>query len=571
MRVLPDADPGEPGSRTPLGYLLWLADQQKRSIVAGALFDTCWLLGLMLLPWALGHAIGDGILGAQHGALVRWVTVILVLSVMRAAMEPMRDRAGVNNWMQAAYRSAQLVGHHCTRVGQALTDQKSVGEIASVTNDSWQIGHIYYLTGGLLASVISYAVVSVILLRVSLLMGIVVLVGVPVFSWLLYVLGKPVKRRQDAQRAAAGLMTTLGGDVVAGLRILLGIGGDSHFLHRYRQASATTRERGMAMAGPVALIEALQVAAGGILIVGLTWVGAVQTIHGHLSAGDLVTFYGYAGFLAVPISLGSEAVTAWTRALVSADRILAVLAIEPAAGERGGPSEPTGAEIGVLHDSLSGLRIRPGTTVGIVAADPRESAALLDRIARFDDAALSRCPVFWDERPTTDIPLADIRSETVLVDTQPQFFTGGMRSELDPTGSHEDADILAALHTVCADDILRALPDGLDTGRIEGGRVFSGGQRQRLGLARAVLTDAPMLLLAEPTSAVDAHTETLIADRLLRSRAGRTTVVATVSPLLLSELDTVHLLADGAVAVTGTHHTLMRDSRYRAIVLRGGE
>jgi ABC-type multidrug transport system fused ATPase/permease subunit len=129
-----------------------------------------------------------------------------------------------------------------------------------------------------------------------------------------------------------------------------------------------------------------------------------------------------------------------------------------------------------------------------------------------------------------------------------------------------------------AHDVLEALPEGLDAQVDEAGRGFSGGQRQRLALARALLSDSDVLVLVEPTSAVDAHTEVRVAERLKAARHGpelgvdqaRTTVVTTASPLLLDRCDEVAFLVAGRVAATGTHRELLgRHPGYRETVTRG--
>ena len=117
--------------------------------------------------------------------------------------------------------------------------------------------------------------------------------------------------------------------------------------------------------------------------------------------------------------------------------------------------------------------------------------------------------------------------------------------------------------------MLEALPDGLETLVAERGRSFSGGQRQRLVLARALAADPEVLVLVEPTSAVDAHTEARVASRLREHRAGRTTVVTTTSPLLLDRVDHVAFLQDGRVVAFGTHRDLLDEvPAYRAVVTR---
>ena len=115
---------------------------------------------------------------------------------------------------------------------------------------------------------------------------------------------------------------------------------------------------------------------------------------------------------------------------------------------------------------------------------------------------------------------ADVRQRILVSDTGSQLFTGVLREELDPTGRRTDDELMAAIRTASAEDVLVALADGLDAEVEEKGRSFSGGQRQRLVLVRALLADPSVLVLVEPTSAVDAHTEARIADRLRDHRAG---------------------------------------------------
>ena len=133
----------------------------------------------------------------------------------------------------------------------------------------------------------------------------------------------------------------------------------------------------------------------------------------------------------------------------------------------------------------------------------------------------------------------------------------------------DDVDILGALEAVSALDIVEALDEGLDSWVEERGRSFSGGERQRLSLARALLTGAEVLILVEPTSAVDTHTEGRIARRLRAARGDDLTLVATTSPLLLEQVDLVYLVIGGRVVDQGRHHDLVeRSAPYRQIVLR---
>ncbi|MGZ5403655.1 MAG: ATP-binding cassette domain-containing protein, partial [Nocardioides sp.] len=145
---------------------------------------------------------------------------------------------------------------------------------------------------------------------------------------------------------------------------------------------------------------------------------------------------------------------------------------------------------------------------------------------------------------------------------------GTLQDAVDPHRRLSRRQAEEALLAANAEDVYDALPGGWQGVIDERGRGLSGGQRQRVVLARALALDAPILVLVEPTSAVDAHTEARIAERVTQVRAGRTTVVCTVSPLWLHHADRVVLLEGDRVVADGQHHDLLDDPAYRAVVAR---
>jgi ABC-type multidrug transport system fused ATPase/permease subunit len=215
-----------------------------------------------------------------------------------------------------------------------------------------------------------------------------------------------------------------------------------------------------------------------------------------------------------------------------------------------------------MHDPATGVVVEPGLLTAVACADPTAASALADRLGRFVDSDARLGDV-----PLREVDVRTLRRRVLVTDPTPVLFSGRLGDEL----GGDDARVLAAVATASADDVLDALPAGLDSVVEEGARTFSGGERQRLLLARALAADPEVLVLDEPTSAVDAHTESRIGARLKEARSGRTTLVLTTSPLLLSHADRVLLLADGRVTESGTHAQLLRDSSaYRDLVLRGG-
>jgi ABC-type multidrug transport system fused ATPase/permease subunit len=294
----------------------------------------------------------------------------------------------------------------------------------------------------------------------------------------------------------------------------------------------------------------------------VVWLGARFAVEGRITPGDLVAFYGYSAFLMIPLRTATEYASKVIRGRVSARRVIGVLALEP---DHHDPASPAAspAEGAVLADARTGLRVESGRLTALVCDSPDESALLADRLgliaAEPDDA------VTLGGVRLGDLPLAEVRRRVVVSDTGAALFSGRLRDALDPTGR---GGVPQALAAASAEDVLAALPDGLDSLLAERGRSLSGGQRQRLVLARALALDPEVLVLVEPTSAVDAHTEARIARRLRDHRAGRTTVVVSTSPLLLDAVDTVAFLAGGRIVATGPHRDLLEDPAYRAVVAR---
>lgn len=572
MRSFPYKTVGKPDLRSPNRYLLWLAGAQRGTLLLGIMYGSIWTVCQALTPYILGQAIDLGILPGDFATLSLWVGLLIGLTVVQSISATLRHRAAVSNWLQAAYRSSQVVGHKVTRSGDALPQKFSTGEVVSTTaSDSMRIGEIFDVAARLAGSVIGYLLVSFLVFQTSWQLGLVVLIGVPLCGAGLLLVIRPLQRRQKDQREAAGQMTALGADTVAGLRVLRGIGGEHIFVERYRERSRATQLAGNKVAYSLADLDAAQVFVVGVFSVAFTWIGALQAVSGQIEAGQLVALYGYAVFLVSPIRTSADAVSRFIRAQVGAKRIIDVLSTPSAVHDVDTPV-PSPTSPSALLDEVTGVVITPGRLSAIVSGDPAQSADLARRLGRFEDAVLREAQVKWGEDALHLMPLREVRSRIVVSDAEPQLFTGTLREELDPSGDHSDEQILAAIDVASADDVFDGLEDGLNDEVTEKGRGFSGGQRQRLTLARAVLTDAEVLVLIEPTSAVDAHTESRIATALRRTRStpGHSTVVVTASPLLLAAMDTVAFLHDGKVQAQGTHrHLLDTVPAYRKVVLRG--
>jgi ABC-type multidrug transport system fused ATPase/permease subunit len=565
---LPFDDPGTPDTRSPARFLVWIGRHQVRTLLGGMFFGIVWMLAQALMPFTIGRAIQNGIVEKDNAALVEWTLILLGLGLTQAFAGVMRHRLAVSNWLQASFRMAQLVGHHAARAGSAIRKQHSTGEVvATISNDALRAGAAFDITARLAGAIAAYIVVAVILLSSSVTLGLIVLLGVPLLVVLLGLVIKPLQARQRDQRHEVGALTALGADTAAGLRVLRGFGGEDAFFDRYREQSQEVRRAGVRVAVPQSTLDAAQVFIPGLFIVLVTWLGARFALSGKIDPGDLVAFYGYAAFLVLPLRTAAEAVDKMTRSLVGARRMLDVLHVEPgvSAPERSRVEPPPGVP---LADSRSGLVVQPGLVTCIVSARPDEAAALADRLGRLAE----QDGVVLGDVNLAELPLEAVRRRIVVSEADPILFSGSLRRMIDPWQRADEAALEGAVAVADARDVVDALPERLDAIVDERARSFSGGQRQRLVLARALLSDPEVLVLVEPTSAVDAHTEARIAQRLRQARAGRTTVIVTTSPLLLDRADHVVLLEHGRVVAEGTHRELLHTHPgYRETVTRGEE
>jgi len=567
VRPLPLDHPGTADHRSAVRYLWWMAKGQRRTLSLGMFFGIVWMSSQAVMPFVIGRAIDRGVAAKDTEALLWYAGLLFAIGLIQAASGIIRHRFAVTNWLTAAYRTVQLVGRHAVHLGATLPRKVSTGEVVAIgTSDISHLGQVMDASARFAGAIVSFLLVSVILLQTSVTLGLVVLIGVPALMLLVGPLLAPLQRRSARQRELTGDLSNTANDIVGGLRVLRGIGGEQVFHDRYRRESQTTRRAGVEVAKLQSVLDALQVFLPGVFVVVVVWIGARYAVDDRITAGELVAFYGYAAFLMIPLRTATEYANKFIRARVSASRVCRVLALTPEVTDPAEPAElpPPGS---VLYDARSGLQVRPGAVTAIVSDDPDESARLADRLGMCapepdDDVTLGGVPL-------TAMARADVRRRIVVSDTGAALFSGRLGDRLDVNGT---GGLGPALDTASADDILDALPEGLDAIVNERGRSFSGGQRQRLVLVRALTADPEILVLVEPTSAVDAHTEARIAARLRQHRAGRTTVVTSTSPLMLDAVDEVALLRDGRVVATGSHGELLRTSAdYRAVVTRETE
>ncbi|MEW2407774.1 ABC transporter ATP-binding protein [Streptomyces griseoviridis] len=612
IQDLPYADPGVPDARSGPRFLWWLGRNQLGGQAKALAWGLLHFASVSALPFCVGIAIQAVIdRSGRHLALAG--LLLLLACVGNALGDTFLHRAAVTNWITGAARVQQLLARKAALLGSALTRRVAAGEVVAVsTGDVEKIGWFVEAVSRFTAAAVTIVLVCVALVIYQPALGLVVAVGLPVLALAVLPLLPRATRRADFQREKAGRATELASDTVAGLRVLRGIGGEELFLDRYRRASQEVRHAAVRSARMWSLISAIQVLLPGLLMITVVWYGVHLARQGRITVGELVTVYSSVMVLTYPLRHFEEIAMAYSFSRPSAQRAARVLSLERTV--QVGGSRDVGLLSGDLYDPVTGLLAPEGLFTAVVCGDPDAAGRLAERLgghageAVAPDDAVSEvrepdageagdgpaaegtasrgvaadqedgASVLLGGVPLDAVPIGSARAAVLVQDKDPVLLSGTLRELLDvPASGAVSAE--AALTAAQCDDVLAALVEGsldaadpMDARITERGRSLSGGQRQRLALARSLITDPEVLILDEPTSAVDSHTEARIAAGLKGLRAGRTTVVFTSSPLLLDQAERVVLVHRGEVAAVGAHRALVRsDPRYRAVVTRETE
>ncbi|WP_431983206.1 ABC transporter transmembrane domain-containing protein [Streptomyces qinglanensis] len=620
IRDLPYDDPGVPDVRSGFRLLLWLGRMQLGGQCKALGWGVLHLASIASFPAVAGLAV-TAVVDRSGGGLALAALAMAVVTLTVTTGDTLLHRAAVTNWITAAARIQQLLARRTAALGATLTRRVAAGEVAAVsTGDIERIGWCVEAVSRFSAALLTTLGVCVALVVYQPQLGLLTCAGMLALALTVLPLLPRATRRADTQRERAGRATELAADTVAGLRVLRGIGGEELFLTRYRRASQQVRHAAVRTARMWSFIEALQVALPGLLLVAVVWYGTRLALDGRIAVGELVTVYGAISFLLVPLQLFGEFAMSYSFSRPSAARAARVLGLRrpgeeqhpvtapparPGARERPAPAGSTDVREG-LYDPATGLRAPAGLLTAVVCGDPDTAGHLAERLgghpasaagpgaaAGTENAPQSAAgkgagraqerrgegqdvSVLLDGTPLDAMPLSQARAAVLVQDKDPVLLSGTLAGLLDvPSSGAVDAG--RALKAAQCDDVLAALVQGspdaegdpLRARITERGRSLSGGQRQRLALARSLLTDPPVLVLDEPTSAVDSHTEARIARELTALRSGRTTVVFTSSPLLLDSADRVVFVHGARAAAAGTHRELLgSEDAYRAVVTR---
>ncbi|WP_069174273.1 ABC transporter ATP-binding protein [Streptomyces griseus] len=446
------------------------------------------------------------------------------------------------------------------------------GEVLTVaTEDADQTADIIEVVPLLISSLVAVLVAAVALGLADVRLGLLVIVGTVAILSVLSVMSRRIgsgTREQQARVARAGAKVA---DLITGLRPLHGFGGNHAAFRSYRALSTEAKQQAVTVARVNGVYAGTALALNAVLAAAVTLTAGLLAFEGRITIGELVTAVGLAQFIMEPLRLFSEMPKYVMTARASADRMALVLAAPPVTTPgREHPAPGGDLEIdGVRYGSLRGLKfqVHGGEFVAITAYQPRAAADLASILAVNTPPEAYEGVVRVSGREIGDLSAEAVRAHMLVNPYDGEIFAGTFRTNIDPSGTSRT--VPEAVEASMLTDVVALHRDGLDHVVRDRGANLSGGQRQRLSLARALAADTDVLVLHDPTTAVDAVTEQIVARNIAGLRRGRTTVVITSSPALLDAADRVLVLDEGAVTAEDTHRNLLaKDEGYCLAVAR---
>ncbi|WP_245819781.1 ABC transporter transmembrane domain-containing protein [Rhodococcoides yunnanense] len=510
-------DHSTPTTRSVVEYAI-AADGRGRRLSFAAAGFTGHQIGEALVPVVIGAVIDRAVATGDSAALGRW---ILILGLVFTGL--------LLSWRVGARLCESVVeyGAHALRMSvvrlaldpRGLATRRMPGELYSIaTADAGGVSNFARTLSTKLAAVFGVLTAATALFVISIPLGLLVVLGTPPVLAIMLRLGRPLERRREADQHQAALAGALATDLLSGLRVLGGIGAQSNARTRYTTASRSSLDATMRAERYQVLYSALNVLMTRGFLAVIAGVGATLAVSGSITVGELIAVVGLAQFLSGPlidIVYFGEGL-AWARA--SGGRIAAFL------GSPLAVDDPTGEIRAADVLEIRGETVHPGEILG-VHAGPADSLELMNLLAR---RTASNGSVLVNGRDIDTIALDSLRRVMLVVPHDSVLFLGSIRDNV-PGPRIERALVASA-----ADEVVATLPHGLDTRVTQDGLSLSGGQRQRIALARALAADPDVLVLHDPTTAVDSVTEAAIASGIADVRFGRITVLITSNPTLLA-------------------------------------
>jgi ATP-binding cassette subfamily B protein/subfamily B ATP-binding cassette protein MsbA len=576
-----------------------------------------WALGLAVRRWpSLGAVVTAQLLRVGLDLLKPWPMVFLIDYVLRGDAMP-QSLARLVAWLPGSGTPMQLIGWSVAATVLVFLLSWLVGLATTYSNISLGQRMTYDLAGELFAklqqlslhfharqsvgdnirrvtadcgcaaimvrdallpvfaAMVSVAAMFGILWQLNPRLTLLALAVVPYMLWVFWRYATPMMERSYAQQEKEGRIYAVVEQTFSSIPLMQAFGREDANERRFAGVAADALAVTLAATRVQLGFKIMMGLATALGTAGILWLGAHQALAGHLTIGAIIAFLSYLGALYAPLNSIMYAGSTIQGAAGSARRVLEVLQTETRVTDKPGAAtlpRPGGyvrfenvtfgyePDRPVLRELT--LHVAPGQTLAIVGVTGAGKSTLVSLIPRFFDPWTGR--VMVDNHDVRDVRLKSLRQNVAIVLQEPFLFPATVAENIAYGQPHATrAQIEAAARAAHAHEFIQRLPEGYQSVLGERGATLSGGERQRLAIARALLKNAPILILDEPTSALDAGTEQALVAALANLTRDRTTFIIAHRLSTIRRADRIIVLADGRIAESGTHHELLlRNGHY---------
>ena len=508
-----------------------------------------------LLVWSVGVALAVAVGG---GALSLLSLSIGLRVCQRLVLDLLLD-------LFVKLQKLSLTFHSRHKIGDLL--QRVSGDVLVVFFAVTQVAL------PIVVSTLTLLGMFVVMLRLDAGLSFVALGVVPLLVGSLLLFARPLQASSRGNWKSQGALMALVEQSLSGIKVIQGFARENYMLRKVEVEGVKLVEAGRRAALVTASNNQAATVITGAAAALMLYLGASRVMDGRLSLGDLLIFIGYLTALYGPVSALGTAAGYGIAVVTRSRRVFQILDSDEEVSERADAIVLKRARGEVMFEDVSfgydddaeilrsvSFAASPGQITAIVGATGAGKTSLVSLLSRFYDPQGGR--ILLDGHDLRDLSLKSLRENVSLVLQEPFLFPLSVADNIAfgrPGATRQE--IVAAARAAHAHEFIEQLPDGYDTVLNERGGQLSGGERQRIAIARAVLKDAPVLILDEPTSALDAHTEGKIFEALSRLMKDRTTFIISHRLSTIRRADQILALEDGRVVERGTHETLLAAGR----------
>jgi subfamily B ATP-binding cassette protein MsbA len=557
--------------RREFGRILALSRGQSLRLSVALVLAVANTLVVLSIPWGLRELV-DTAFASRSPELLRNVSLALF------AIFCLHGLMSFGTRYLLSWAGERIVADFRTRIYQHLHtlsprffDNVKVGQLsARLIND---VETVRTAATGALAelftSAIGLAGAGVLMFVINWRLALIVVAVVPLVTVATMRFGTATRDLSRGVQDRLAELSAIAQETLAAIRVVAAFARGGHEVRRFREGTErlfeVSRRRAMLAAAFSALVSFLFFSAVGALF----WFGGMEVLAGRLSTGDLIASVVYALSIATGTRNVAGLYTIANGAVGSSQRLYELLDEAPDVADAPGaePLPPVRGHI-ALRDVTFGydpthpvlqsvsIEVEPGATVALVGPSGSGKTTILHLVSRFYDVAGGSVSV--DGRDVRSVTMESLRRQIALVPQDVHLFHDTVEANIrygKLDASHHE--VVEAARAANAHSFITALPGGYGTVVGERGLKLSGGQRQRIAIARAMLSDAPIILLDEATSALDSEAEALVREALERLRAGRTILVVAHRLATVRSADRIYVVEGGRVVEQGTHAELI--------------